>query len=190
MWKPRLYVEATFRRDYTTVPRRNDVPTDAFLRLLFCGFLLWSATTQADEPRYIVTYVYDGDTVKLHPIGQFSQQNDIKLRITQIDAPERNQRFGLTSRRALVALCQGNGVFATTDIVAKDRYQRSLGRLQCNQVDASLYLVEQGLAWHDEKYAHDPALEQAQLKAKQQKLGLWADEKPMAPWVWRKLYLR
>ena len=141
---------------------------------------------KAEEKQYIVTYVYDGDTVKLHPKNTFSQKYDIKLRITQIDAPERNQAFGLKARRALMQLCQGKNIVATTEIVAKDKYQRSLGRLQCNQVDASLYMVQQGLAWHDEKYANDWALEEAQLKARERKLGLWEDGGAVAPWVWRK----
>lgn len=140
--------------------------------------------------QYIVTYVYDGDTVKLHPKNTFSQKYDIKLRITQMDAPERNQPFGLKARRALIKLCQGNNIVATADIVAKDKYQRSLGRLQCNQVDASLYMVEQGLAWHDDKYAHDWEIAQAQDRAKEQKLGLWADGKAVMPWVWRKMHVR
>lgn len=157
--------------------------------LLLMSLSLLVLPCKAEKNRYIVTYVYDGDTVKLHPIESFSQQNDIKLRITQIDAPERNQPYGLIARRSLIKLCQGNGVLATTEIVAKDHYQRSLGRLQCNQVDASLYLVEQGLAWHDEKYASDRVLEQAQEQARAQKLGLWVDGKAIPPWVWRKMHL-
>jgi endonuclease YncB( thermonuclease family) len=157
-------------------------------QLLIIISSLFALTCTADESRYIVTYVYDGDTVRLHPINAFGQENDIKLRITQIDAPERNQAYGLVARRALIKLCQANGVVATTEILAQDKYQRSLGWLQCNQVDASLYLVKQGLAWHDERYSHDREIEQAQEQAKAQKLGLWADIKPMAPWVWRKLH--
>ena len=160
----------------------------AGLLLISCS--LFVLPCKAEENRYIVTYVYDGDTVKLHPIQSFSQKNDIKLRITQIDAPERNQAFGLIARRALIKLCQGNGVVATAEIVAKDKYLRSLGRLQCNQVDASLYLVKQGLAWHDERYSSDWEVKQAQALAREQKLGLWADENALAPWVWRKLYWR
>ncbi|MGB4812608.1 MAG: thermonuclease family protein [Methylophilaceae bacterium] len=163
-----------------------------WLALIFGG--LFANICVADEDpvqaQYIVTYVYDGDTVKLHPIDKFGQQDDIKLRITEMDAPERNQSYGLKSRRALIQLCQGNHVIATTEIVAKDKYHRSLGRLRCNQVDATMVLVEQGLAWHDEKYGGDFAVEQAQVKAREQKLGLWADEAPTAPWVWRKLQRR
>jgi endonuclease YncB( thermonuclease family) len=37
--------------------------------------------------------VYDGDTVKLRPIGLNKTNNDIKLRLTDIDAPERESRI-------------------------------------------------------------------------------------------------
>ncbi|MGB2832321.1 MAG: thermonuclease family protein [Methylotenera sp.] len=166
---------------------RTLIRSVCFVCISFCLFITIS---QADETLYKVAYVYDGDTVKLHPINTFGPQHDIKLRITELDAPERNQPFGLKSRRALMKLCQGKNIFATTEIVAKDKYQRSLGRLQCNQVDASLYLVELGLAWHDEKYSSDWEIEQAQVKAREQKLGLWVGDKAVAPWVWRKMHLR
>ena len=148
---------------------------------------LMALPCQAEETRYIVSYVYDGDTVKLHPIKTFSQQYDIKLRLTQIDAPERNQPHGLKARRALIRLCQATNVVTTVDISGQDQYQRSLGSLQCNQVDASVYLVEQGLAWHNKKFSNNAFLAHAQQKAQSEKIGLWADENPMQPWVWRKL---
>jgi len=48
-----------------------------------------------------VDYVYDGDTVKIK-----DGKDSYKLRITHIDAPERNQHYGKKSRRALIKLCQ------------------------------------------------------------------------------------
>jgi len=63
------------------------------------------ATSQAEESTYTVTYVYDGDTVKLRPIASNDSQDEFKLRLTDIDAPERNQSYGLKSRRALMKLC-------------------------------------------------------------------------------------
>ncbi|HNU66683.1 MAG TPA: thermonuclease family protein [Methylotenera sp.] len=161
---------------------------NVWLALIFLSFFTLAGKTE--ENRYIVTYVYDGDTVKLHPVNTFSQKGDFKLRITDIDAPERNQPFGQKSRRALIQLCQGNHVIATTEVIAKDQYQRALGKLQCNQVDASLHLVNLGLAWYNSKYANDVALYSAEVNARAQKLGLWADKKPIAPWAWRKLNQR
>ncbi|MSQ00033.1 MAG: thermonuclease family protein [Methylotenera sp.] len=86
---------------------------------------------------------------------------------------------------ALIHLCQGEHMLVTAQIVGEDRYQRALGRLQCNHVDASLYLLERGWAWHSAKFNHDSDLANATPKAQALRLGLWADGQPIAPWHWR-----
>lgn len=48
-----------------------------------------------------ISYFYDGDTVKIKDAGR-----EFKLRLTDIDAPERNQTYGLKSRRALISFCK------------------------------------------------------------------------------------
>jgi len=105
------------------------------------------ATSQAEESTYTVTYVYDGDTVKLRPVGFNESQDEFKLRLTDIDAPERNQSYGLKSRRALMNLCKGKNIIVTAQISGSDKYHRSLGRIECNGIDASYYLAKHGLAW-------------------------------------------
>jgi len=127
-----------------------------------------------------VSYVYDSDTVKLR-----SANGEFKLRLTDIDAPERNQEYGLKARRALIQLCQGNDILVTAQITGTDQYHRSLGKLQCNHIDASTYLAEHGWAWHYEQYSNDINLHNAALQARRQKLGLWASKNPVPPWVWR-----
>ena len=156
------------------------------LYLIFTALSLLSPASQAAETLYKVVYVYDGDTVKLRPVTSSNPNDEFKLRLTDIDAPERNQNYGLKSRRALIKLCQGKNIQATAEIVAKDKYGRSLGRLQCNKVDASLYLAEQGLAWDQDHYSTDFEIYNAARIARQQRLGLWADDKPIAPWLYRK----
>ena len=164
---------------------RTLIRSVCFACISFCLFI---TNRQAGETLYKVAYVYDCDTVKLPPINTLGPQYDIQLRITELDAPERNQPFGLKSRLALIKLCPGNNIFRPTEIVAKDKYQRSLGRLQCNQVDASLYLVELGLAWHNARYVSDVALYNAEINARVKRLGLWADDNPIPPWVWRRMH--
>lgn len=153
----------------------------AIRHLAACLTLLLCAVSHAQES-YIVSYVYDGDTVQLsNAAGKF------KLRLTDIDAPERNQPYGLKARRALMKLCQGDAIKASADIVGKDKYQRLLGKLQCNDTDASLYLLEQGYGWYPQKFSHEPKLKKAAEVARKNKFGLWQDDNPMPPWVWRKL---
>jgi len=177
------------------------------IRYLFASLCLCLITTShAKEGVYTVTYVYDGDTVKLRPINSNSQKDEFKLRLTDIDAPERTQDYGLKSRRALIKLCQGElspskgkkavqlgvqdkKILVTAEIIAKDKYNRALGRLQCNHIDASLYLVELGLAWYPNKYSNDREIYHAALKARTKKRGLWTDDKPIPPWSWRREHL-
>lgn len=156
------------------------------IRFIFASFwLLIAASSYAADTAYIVAYVYDGDTVKLR-----NADIEFKLRLADIDAPERNQAYGKKSRRALAKLCKGNNIFVTAQIVGTDKYHRSLGRLQCNHIDASTYLAEHGLAWHYAQYSSDVSIYNAALKARQQKRGLWKSKNPTPPWVWRQSHPR
>lgn len=150
------------------------------VRFVITGFfVLLSATSQAEEA-YIVTNVYDGDTVELqNASGRF------KLRLANIDAPERNQAYGKKSRRALTKLCKGNKIIVTAQLLGIDKYNRHLGNLQCNQTDASMYLVEHGLAWHNAKYSQELMTKNAEQTAREKRIGLWKSKKPIAPWAWR-----
>lgn len=153
-----------------------------FARAILVCFCLLITTESHAADSYTVSYVYDGDTVKLSN----AEGDEIKLRLTDIDAPERNQAYGLKSRRALIKLCQGNNIRVTAYITGTDKYHRSLGKLQCNHIDASLYLAEHGLAWHYAQYSSKRSVYNAALKARQQKLGLWASDDAIPPWIWRK----
>jgi micrococcal nuclease len=154
-----------------------------FTCILLC---LYIATSQAEENTYTVTYVYDGDTLKLRPIASNDAQDEFKLRLTDIDAPERNQSYGLKSRRALMKLCKGENITVTAQISGTDKYQRSIGRLECNGINASYYLAKHGLAWFYAQYSSDTTIENAAKNAHRYMLGLWADKKPVAPWNWRR----
>lgn len=144
------------------------------------SFLVWliclSSISAIAGPT--ISHFYDGDTVKIDDgLRQY------KLRISDIDAPERNQRYGKQARRALMKLCKQAKVNVT--VTGIDKYQRELGYLTCNDISASEYLVEQGLAWFNVRYSNNLALQVAENRARQAKRGLWKQKKPMPPWVWR-----
>lgn len=151
-----------------------------FIRFVIAGFFLLLTVTSQAEDSYTVTNVYDGDTVELkNSSGKF------KLRLANIDAPERNQAYGKKSRRALTKLCKGNKIVVTAQFVGIDKYNRHLGNLHCNQTDVALYLVEHGLAWHNAKYSNDLKTQNAEQLARQKRIGLWKSKKPIPPWAWR-----
>lgn len=126
-----------------------------------------------------ITYFYDGDTVKIIDAGF-----EYKLRITDIDAPERNQTYGKKSRRALMDFCAEANIYVA--ISGTDKYGRKLGKLRCNNQDVSTYMIQNGHAWFNERYSMDDSLLYQQQQARTNKLGLWKSKKPMQPWVWRK----
>ncbi len=126
-----------------------------------------------------ISYFYDGDTVKI-----IDGTKIYKLRITDIDAPERTQAYGLKSRRALMKLCKNASV--QVQLLGTDKYQRKLGKLECNNQDASFYMLKNGYAWFYQQYSSDSALELAELEARNNKRGLWQNQHPTPPWVWRK----
>lgn len=154
------------------------------VRLICLAITLLAFQNAYAENDVKVRYVYDGDTVQIS-----QNMNIFKLRLSDIDAPERNQPYGLKARRALMKLCQGTDIDIKVEITGTDQYERQLGKLNCNGVDASYYLVTNGFAWHAGKYARDPVLKQAAENARSQQLGLWQDPEPIPPWQWRKRQL-
>ena len=126
-----------------------------------------------------ITYFYDGDTVKIKDGGY-----EYKLRLTDIDAPERNQTYGLKSRRALMQFCKNAEV--KVYISGTDKYGRKLGKLLCNQQDVSMHMVKNGHAWFNRRYSMDYMLALLEDEARKNKLGLWNAKQQTPPWVWRK----
>ena len=47
-------------------------------------------------------------------------------------------------------------------------------------------MVRMGMAWWYRRYDKTEELENAERYAKENKIGLWADPNPIAPWDWRK----
>lgn len=152
--------------------------------LITCGWLLLSANLVLAET-YIVTRVFDGDTVEIK-----ASNRKFKLRLADIDAPERSQAYGQKSRRALAQLCQGNHRLIHVETIGLDKYNRYLGHLTCNQADVELRLTMQGLAWHNAKYSNNMRIQNAEHHARQQRVGLWRAKTPTPPWVWRQKHRR
>ena len=111
-------------------------------------------------------------------------QQQIKVRLVEIDAPEKGQAFGNKSKQSLSALCLNKT--AKLDDKGKDRYGRTLARVYCDDVDANVEQVRRGMAWAYDRYVTDRGLYLIQDEAKAAKRGLWADTEPMPPWEWRR----
>ncbi|HAX7468596.1 hypothetical protein E7V53_23785 [Escherichia coli] len=126
-----------------------------------------------------VIRVLDGDTIEV-----LQDKKPIRVRLANIDAPEKKQAFGRWSTNQLKALLAGQSV--TVSYTQTDRYGRIIGRVfTMNGTEASRFMVQSGAAWVYERYNVDESLPALQREAQEQKRGLWADPKPVPPWEWR-----
>lgn len=128
----------------------------------------------------------DGDTVTVLD----SSQQQHKIRLAGIDAPERAQAFGNRSKQHLSEAIFGKTV--RIEFYKRDRYRRKVGVVRLEGIDMNLRQVEDGFAWHDLRYAHEQTHEDriryssAEANARRNRLGLWVDPNPVPPWVFRK----
>jgi micrococcal nuclease len=146
---------------------------------------LWAAPAAADTLRGVVIVVIDGDTVLFKP-EHYSPKSRafLKIRLADIDAPERDQPFGEAATRALKALVLNHRV--EVDTVATDAYGRKIARIRRGAVQVNMELVRQGNAWALSRYRHNADLLAAQHAARRARRGLWQDPAPTPPWVWRR----
>ncbi|HCD6108635.1 TPA: thermonuclease family protein [Escherichia coli] len=126
-----------------------------------------------------VIRVLDGDTIEV-----LQDKKSVRIRLANIDAPEKKQAFGRWSTNQLKTLLAGQSV--TVSYTQTDRYDRIVGRVfTTNGTEASRFMVQSGAAWVYERYNTDKSLPALQREAQEQKRGLWADPKPVPPWEWR-----
>jgi endonuclease YncB( thermonuclease family) len=133
----------------------------------------------AGELQGRVVGVADGDTLTI--LGADRQQS--RVRLAEIDAPEKAQPFGQRSKQALSDLCFGRDAVIADK--GRDRYGRTVGRVRCGGIDTSAEQVRRGMAWVYDRYVTDQSLYALQAEARAARRGLWADSAPVPPWEWR-----
>ncbi|MDQ7832015.1 MAG: thermonuclease family protein [Desulfovibrionaceae bacterium] len=124
----------------------------------------------------------DGDTFSLAAQGQV-----VRVRLADVDAPERDQPSGdAATDRAAALLAAGT---VTVMAVARDRYGRTVARVRVDGDDLAWRLVREGLAWPD---CHQCGLDDRLafgiygVLARWSDAGLWAAAEPIRPATWRR----
>ena len=128
----------------------------------------------------LVISVADGDTLTVLCNGS----KQVKIRLSEIDAPEKRQPFGNRSMQSLSGMCLQKK--AKIKPQTKDRYGRTVARVICDGIDANEEQVKRGMAWVYDRYVRDRNLYSIQDMARASKIGLWADNKPIKPWEYRR----
>ena len=158
------------------------------MRFLFVWGLLLAAIAPvaADTLRGVVFVVIDGDTVLFKPDHDSPASHAfLKIRLADIDAPEKDQAYGDVATRTLTALLLNQPVEVNT--VATDVYGRTIAHIQLGTLPVNTELVRRGVAWASGQ-RRNTALKEAQREARLARRGLWQDAAPTPPWVWRRAH--
>lgn len=167
----------------------------AFLLAALIGMAPAIATAEQLQGR--VVGVADGDTITV--LDANNQQ--YKIRLSGIDAPEKAQAFGQRSKQNLSQLVFDREV--NVEWRKRDRYGRIIGKVMvadpsCRQVscqktiDACHAQITAGMAWWYVQYAKEQdggdarRYELAEQDSRGRRTGLWSDPDPVPPWDWRK----
>ncbi len=158
-------------------PAATAVSVTAFL--VMAVVLASASAAAASSLTGRVVAVADGDTLTV--LDAANQQH--RIRLAEIDAPEKRQAFGQRAKQSLSNLCYGKS--AVVSVATQDRYGRSVGRVSCDGVDTNLEQVKRGLAWAYRQYRPSAPILQAEASARQTRAGLWQDTSPTPPWEFR-----
>lgn len=145
--------------------------------------LLALASPAVAQESCLVVGIADGDTLTAR-CGEPGTYRQVKVRLAEIDAPERAQPFGNRSRQHLAGLCFQQ--VATIRPETQDRYGRTVARVECRGQDASAEQLRAGMAWWFVRYGKDRELQELEGQARAARAGLWRDPEPVAPWEWRR----
>jgi micrococcal nuclease len=139
--------------------------------LAFCGVL-------EAQVAQVVT-VGDGDSVVVLMAGE-----RVRLRLAEIDAPERGQPWSARAREALRDRVLDQRV--RVDVIDVDRYGRSIAHIWLGSRHINRELVREGHAWVYTRYLVDDTLVADEAHARAHRLGLWSMPNPVEPWRWRR----
>lgn len=147
----------------------------------FCALLLlmWMAGAAALNIQGKVVAVMDGDTIEI------VRSNKVyRLRLDGVDCPEKSQAYGAAAKKFTSDRCFGKQV--TAKIREQDKYGRYLAKVILpGGKELNALLLRNGYAWHYKQYNKDAAYAALENQARKEKLGLWADKNPLAPWEFR-----
>jgi len=145
--------------------------------------------------------VIDGDTL----VVKMDEGEEFTVDVWGVDAPELGQPYGERARRYVEDLIERTrDTLPAYDLWVEERLRENDGamlgivrivighsipdhsRLAVGR-EIHFQVIRDGFGWHCKKVApDDEELAAAEKKARQDKRGLWAAEKPMPPWEWRK----
>jgi len=110
--------------------------------------------------------------------------NVIEVRMSCIDAPEKEQSYYKESKAYLDRLILGKNIELKSN--SFDMYGRAISEVYLNNLNINLHLVQTGNAFVYDKYCRNQQFYNAENKAKSLRLGVWKINGLTRPWDFRK----
>ena len=150
------------------------------LMFVFAGLLASINALPKEVLSGKIVTVIDGNTVEL-----VAEDNETyKIKLHGIDCPQLGQDYGEKAKRYLEKMLLDKPV--SVEMKGKDRWGTRLGVIIIDgELDPRYELLKEGLAWTAEVNPN-PELEGIREKAKEKGKGLWKDNNPTPPWVFRR----
>jgi micrococcal nuclease len=133
-------------------------------------------TEDFEDKTHLVNSVIDGDTLII--------ENDIQIRLLDVDAPEQGECYYKEAREALANLVEGKDIFIKKDVEGKDSFGRLLRYVFLAEENPFLdntfinkYLIENGYAGlmpASQNKEYRGILEYARNQARLNNVGLWS----------------
>jgi endonuclease YncB( thermonuclease family) len=153
------------------------------MKTLFLFLIGYFALTEAVADNGInakVIRIIDGNTLEVSS----KDKETYKIVLAGIDSPELTQEYGDKAMRLLEKLLEKEDVVVFFQ--GKDRKGNYIGVVLVNgKRDPRIELLKEGLAWTAEKNPL-PELETHKNEAQEKGKGLWKDDNPTPPWIYRR----
>lgn len=179
-------------------PQVNKEPNVMRVRKVKARWMHWQTGT-----REVEVSVFSGDMIG---VRLFDREPPLFATITNFDAPELDQPFGLEAAERLAELLasanvsagnatqegqkqmddsQAKGILGKSPPVNEERPNWSLQLHGQRVVSIAEVMAEEGLGWYTGRSLSPGGL--AMRRAMEAKRGIWSSTEPVAPWVWREL---
>ena len=157
-----------------------------YLLLLKCIVLMFLVfEVNAEVLNGTVVGISDGDTITV----QDKSNNEHKVRLMGIDAPEKSQAFGIEAKQTLSNYIYKKEI--SVEYKKLDKYKRIVGKVTLDGKDICLKMIVDGMAWHYTEYEKEQSTtdrdlyREAEANARSGMIGLWAAKQPVSPWIFR-----
>lgn len=151
----------------------------AIIAAISVSIYMWM--TRPREFKGTVVKVIDGDSIVVK-----SSDKEEEIRLSDIDAPEKDQMYGkwakeyvtmFTRSRQVTIRHKGQhapGGAIIADVILEDG--SSLNEM----------MLSEGVAWYDSQHFNNDKLRALEEKAQKSRKGLWRQSDAEPPWIWRK----